>query len=190
MRGTKTEKEMDRNPTTALAKGEQHQPDGERANTTKRSPTGRNTWVQVPSGLDEPGPVCPGAPKMAAENSLAQWGGAGVEVWMKAEGEQERRKRRRGEKRKETVAGGGMERKEAEKEIGTHTRRRRERAQSGPAGRGQQVDDPNTWVSRHPAACVGGDPGLGRWAAVAVSTTMMESTQKKRQRKRGSEEKG
>ena len=42
--------------------------------------------MQVPSGLDKLGPECPGAPKMVAENSLAQWGGAGAEVWMKAEG--------------------------------------------------------------------------------------------------------
>ena len=41
--------------------------------------------MQVPSGLDEPGPVCPGASKMLDKNSLAQWGGK-AEVWTKAEG--------------------------------------------------------------------------------------------------------
>ena len=85
---------------------------------------------------------------------------------------------KRKEKRRERRWDGKGRRKG--KESGTHTKWRRKH-RSGPAGRGQQVDEPNTWVSRHPAACVGGDPGLGRWAAVAVSTTLKESTEEKRQ---------
>ena len=144
--------------------------------------------MQVPSGLDEPGPACPGASKMLAKNSLAQWGGK-AEVWTNAEGRRRTAVEEKGEKKGEK-GDSGKERSETGKENGTHTRRERRKHRSGPAGRWQQVVEPNTWVSRHPAACVGGDPGLGRWAAVAVSTTMMESTQKKLRRRKRAEGNG
>ena len=143
----------------------------------------------------------PGCRCRVALTSLAQCVQVPQKCWPRTAWPSGVEKQRCGRRQKESRSGGERKKRREKRqwqgeerdrkgEWDPHQKREDAYSRSGPAGRWQQVVEPNTWVSRHPAACVGGDPGLGRWAAVAVSTTMMESTQKKLRRRKRAEGNG